>query len=262
METTQEASIVREVSQNLTSNELTPTETLTSEEDSACDESSSYLTAKIKPYWRGRLHRVAFYAALCMYAVLLFFMKNTNKIYLTIYFASQIILYGVSSTYHLTAWTSKQKEAFFRKLDHSSIFLLISGTQTCVAMAIKETCGPHAASAMTYVPLTYVIGGLGILKVFFLTTLPRYVNVLYYVLHGASAALFFPMKCFVEESVIGILCILGGAAYILGGAVYGAKKPDPWPETFGYHEVFHLLTIIGNLFFLLTVVWASYKGSA
>jgi len=27
--------------------------------------------------------------------------------------------------------------------------------------------------------------------------------------------------------------------------VYAARRPDPWPLTFGYHEVFHALTLVG-----------------
>ena len=36
---------------------------------------------------------------------------------------------------------------------------------------------------------------------------------------------------------------VGGGLYTLGGVVYGFKRPDPFPRWFGFHEVFHTLTI-------------------
>ena len=41
-----------------------------------------------------------------------------------------------------------------------------------------------------------------------------------------------------------IVMAIGGALYVLGGVVYGFRKPDPWPKWFGFHEVFHSLTIL------------------
>ena len=41
-----------------------------------------------------------------------------------------------------------------------------------------------------------------------------------------------------------VLVIVGGLIYTFGGIVYGLKRPDPWPRTFGYHEVFHLCTVV------------------
>jgi hemolysin III len=45
----------------------------------------------------------------------------------------------------------------------------------------------------------------------------------------------------------------GGVAYTLGAVVYALKHPDPWPRVFGYHEVFHLFTVIGAGLHLATV---------
>ena len=32
--------------------------------------------------------------------------------------------------------------------------------------------------------------------------------------------------------------------YVGGGIVYGFQRPDPWPRWFGFHEVFHALTVL------------------
>jgi hemolysin III len=41
-----------------------------------------------------------------------------------------------------------------------------------------------------------------------------------------------------------VLLAAGGLAYTAGAAVYATKRPDPFPRVFGYHEVFHALTIV------------------
>lgn len=41
--------------------------------------------------------------------------------------------------------------------------------------------------------------------------------------------------------------LVGGLSYIVGGVIYAFQIPDPWPETFGYHEVFHLLTAVAAI---------------
>jgi hemolysin III len=46
-----------------------------------------------------------------------------------------------------------------------------------------------------------------------------------------------------EPSALTLL-IAGGLLYSLGAIVYAVRKPDPLPQVFGYHEVFHALTIV------------------
>jgi hemolysin III len=41
-----------------------------------------------------------------------------------------------------------------------------------------------------------------------------------------------------------MLLLIGGAAYSVGAVVYALRKPDPFPRVLGYHEVFHLLTLV------------------
>jgi hemolysin III len=230
-----------------------------SDEDSA---SSGYVAVpgkrrKAKPYWRGKLHRIAFFATIGLFLVFLLFIKRINKIAVCVYFVSQLILYGVSSTYHMTDWKSPQMEAMFRRLDHSSIFVMISGTQTCVVFSLYQLYGSSRLSPVMFVPITYLLTVLGILKVFFLRAIPKYVTILYYIFHGCAATPFFTVHAFLRDKYIFLACLAGGAFYIMGSAIYGTRKPDPWPRKFGYHEVFHLFTIIANLCFMSTLVRAS-----
>ncbi|KAI5132866.1 hemolysin III [Nematocida ausubeli] len=224
-------------------------------------EEEHYSDFEIKPYWRGRIHRMAFYSTICIFFLFMIFLR-LNKIYLTIYFLSQLLLYGVSSTYHMHPWTNRTAERLFQKLDHSSIFLLISGTQTCIVASISALypdlfSDNESLSYATLLYISYAMAVLGILKVFFFHA-PRAFNVMYYILHGISIPIFIPYKA-VSDIAIAVLCATGGILYILGGIIYGVKRPNPWPLIFGYHEVFHALTVLANMSFMMTVVWADYK---
>ena len=42
------------------------------------------------------------------------------------------------------------------------------------------------------------------------------------------------------------LIATGGIIYTLGGVVYARRTPNPWPKTFGYHEIFHVAVILGS----------------
>lgn len=224
------------------------------------DADSAYIskTGKIspKPYWRGRIHRIAFYLTIILFVAFITFTKHINKGFLVLYFMSQLLLYGISSTYHMTEWKSAAAEGFFRKLDHSSIFFMISGTQTCMFMSARKVLGLPAKGTpvFIFIPVTYAFTAVGVAKVFLFCTMPRYVNVLYYIIHGCVATPFFSLKAFSKDKYIALASLMGGITYIIGGAIYGTRRPNPWPKTFGYHEIFHLLTVIANLCFMSTLL--------
>lgn len=219
------------------------------------DTSSGYISITTeKPYLRGKIHRFALYSSGLLYFPLLLLMKNADKGMLTLYFFSQMFLYWTSSTYHMTNWEKRHKERMFRKLDHISIFFLISGTQACVLVALKKECEKENINVMLPIALSYALSFLGIFKVLLFFSCPRPVNVLYYISHGCVPAFFIPWEWASRLRTSLALCFLGGTIYIVGGIVYGFRKPDPYPSIFGYHEVFHTLTVLANLFFLGVVV--------
>lgn len=219
------------------------------------DTSSGYISNTTeKPYLRGKIHRFALYSSVLLYFPLLLLMKNANKGALTLYFLSQLFLYWTSSTYHMTDWDKRQKERIFRKLDHISIFFLISGTQTCVLVALKKESERGDMNVMLPASLSYMLSFLGVFKVLFFFSCPRAVNVLYYIAHGCVPAFFIPWEWVSKLTTSFILCFLGGAFYIIGGMIYGFRKPDPFPSIFGYHEIFHTLTVLANLCFLGVIV--------
>jgi len=74
---------------------------------------------------------------------------------------------------------------------------------------------------------------------------PRWLSTAVYAVVGWVAVLALP-QLWESLGPLGFSLVFGGGlAYTLGAVVYALKWPDPWPTVFGYHEVFHLFTLIG-----------------
>ncbi|KAM0685641.1 hypothetical protein COBT_003145, partial [Conglomerata obtusa] len=205
----------------------------------------------VKPLLRGRFHQFAFYTTIfltCTYFALAIFSHLPFRLPILIYLISQLTSYGVSATYHLFNFKTTRTKRLFQQLDHASIFLLISGTQTCV---ITTFIPISIASNLLIVSWTITL--IGIFKVIFLNV-REVVDVIFYICHGVCIIPFVKKMALYLGTVQWIFIITGGVLYIIGGIVFGAEKPNPWPKVVGYHEIFHVLTIIANYCFMIPVV--------
>jgi hemolysin III len=139
-------------------------------------------------------------------------------------------------------------------VDHATIFVLIAGSYTPFSLLLLST--EHAV-----IMLSLVWGGaiLGVLFRVFWVTAPRWLYVPLYLVLGWAAVLYFPE--FVDEAptVVLVMLVTGGALYSLGALVYGFKKPDPWPTWYGFHEVFHTLTIAAFIVHYIGVSFLAYE---
>ncbi|HET7739497.1 MAG TPA: hemolysin III family protein, partial [Mycobacterium sp.] len=52
-----------------------------------------------------------------------------------------------------------------------------------------------------------------------------------------------------------VLLVAGGVLYNVGAVFYGFRWPNPWPQTFGYHEFFHAFTAVAAVCHY-AAVWA------
>ena len=59
-----------------------------------------------------------------------------------------------------------------------------------------------------------------------------------------------------------VLIIVGGALYTLGGIVYGLKRPNPSPRWFGFHEIFHVLTVAAFVVHYIAASMLVYRAAA
>lgn len=193
-----------------------------------------------KPLLRGWSHVGAFVVVAALGGVLIGLAPGAAARTATIiYVAGVLTMLGVSALYHRLRWQPAWL-ARMRRLDHSTIFLAIAGTYTPIAwLALSGWERPVVLTAV------WVGTFLGIVLQWLPVSPPRWLSTLVYAVVGWVAFIALP-ALWGGLGALGFSLVLGGgAAYTLGAVVYALKRPDPWPRVFGYHEVFHALTIVG-----------------
>ena len=195
----------------------------------------------VKPKLRGWLH-LGMAPLATILGLLLVVMAPTRGLRLAaaIYTLTAALLFATSAVYHRGSW-SRRQDAVLRRLDHANIFLIIAGSYTPFAVLLPR--GPAA------ILLTIVWAGalVGVLFRILWMDAPRWLYVPSYAALGLVAVFFVPLM----REHLGVptltLVVVGGVLYILGAVVYGLRRPDPSPRWFGYHEIFHTLTILAFL---------------
>ncbi|MET0297619.1 MAG: hemolysin III family protein [Microbacterium sp.] len=196
---------------------------------------------EIKPSWRGWLHAGIFPIAIAAGIVLIVLTQSTpGKWASAVFMASSLLLFGNSALYHRFDWKPRTK-AILKRIDHANILILISGTYTPLAVLALP---PDQGTLL----LCLVWGGAlaGILFRVFWIDAPRWLYVALYLVLGWAAVMYMP-QLFAANLAMMILVVVGGLLYTGGAIVYALKKPNPWPGHFGFHEIFHLCTVLAFL---------------
>lgn len=194
-----------------------------------------------RPLLRGVFHLAAVFVAAAG-AVALLVLADSARAYAgaAIFGTSLVLLYGTSASYHRVTW-SPRKRAIVKRLDHAMIFVLIAGTYTPFCLTV-----PSKAWGISMLAVVWGVAGAGILMKVLWPNAPRWLGVACYVALGWLALIAAPqLTAWFSLSPL-LLLATGGVLYTLGGIVYAARRPDPWPRVFGYHEVFHVLTVAGS----------------
>lgn len=192
-----------------------------------------------KPRLRGWIHFAAAPLSLAASIVLLVLAPTTAlKWASAVYLLSSFILFGVSALYHLFYWKPRA-ELTLKRMDHSNIFLLIAGTYTPLSVALLT---PTEATVI----LAIVWGGaiIGISLNLLWAKAPRWLTTLIYVLLGWVAVWYLPVFWRNGGPAVVILIVLGGVFYTIGAVIYATKRPNPWPQWLGFHEIFHACTVL------------------
>lgn len=193
-----------------------------------------------KPRLRGWIH-LGMTPFVLAVGIVLVVLSDTNaaRWSTAVFGLASTILFGASAVYHRGRW-SPPVLAILRRIDHSNIFLVIAGTYTPLAVLLLP-----AATARTLLIVVWIGALLGIILRVFWVRAPRWIYVPLYVALGWVAVWFLP--AFYREGGAAVLwmVIAGGLAYTFGALVYGLKWPDPSPRWFGFHEIFHSLTLAG-----------------
>jgi hemolysin III len=193
-----------------------------------------------KPRLRGLLHSYAAPVALAAGLLLVVLAKSLHAALAAGVFAvSLVTLFTVSATYHRVTWTPAAR-AWMRRADHASIFVLIAGSWTPIALLGLP---PGVGTSLCFI----VWGGalLGVIISLFWADAPKIVTAGLCVALGWSLVPYFGILRRSLTTPEWLLLFGGGLAYTLGAVVYATRRFDFRPRTFGYHEVFHAFTLLG-----------------
>jgi hemolysin III len=203
---------------------------------------------EVKPRWRGASHAVAAIVFPVLGAVLIALADTTAARWAALtYTAGVTAMYATSACYHRGRWSPSVRRRL-RRLDHSMILVGIAATYTPVAVV-----GLDARSARILLGVVWPLAVAGIVVQLFWLNAPRWLVAGLYVVIGWTALAFVPVLWHRLGVVTFSLIICGGAVYSVGALVYSTRRPDPIPEVFGFHEVFHALVILAGLIFYVAV---------
>ncbi len=207
----------------------------------------------LKPRLRGWFHQGFTPVILLAGLVLVAFGRTASiRFASAIYLVSALLLFGNSAFYHRGNWTPKVK-AVFRRVDHANIFVFIAGTYTPLSVAML-----HGRSLVQILVLIWTCALVGVLFRVFWIDAPRWLYVGLYVAMGWAAVGW--MSQFLEAGGAGVVALIaaGGLVYTVGALAYAFKYPNPWPEWFGFHEIFHICTIIAAICHFIAICLVAF----
>jgi hemolysin III len=192
-----------------------------------------------RPRWRGRLHQAGFILALPAGVLLIASSRSgTARVSAAMFVASLLALFGASATYHVGNWAPAVK-ARLQRLDHAMIFVLIAGSYTPITLlALGRTWG------ITFLVLAWTIAvGGAVLAIWHIDTIHRYAAYIY-IGFGWLLVLALPAVLHALTTTELALLVAGGVLYTIGAIGLWLRRPDPNPLIFGYHEVWHAMTLV------------------
>ena len=150
--------------------------------------------------------------------------------------AAVVVMFGLSSLYHRGNWSNMPRR-WLHTLDHAGIFILISGTYTAFGLLVLE--GPWRSSCSDRVGAACAVSSTRM-------------EVIAAVADGVVAIGLGWVGALVAPQIAGISApaarrvVVGGLAFTVGAVIFATRRPNPYPATFGYHEIFHLLVIAAS----------------
>lgn len=172
---------------------------------------------------------------------------GTPRLAASAFALSVSVMFAASATVHIRRWSTRTTEVLFR-LDHTGILLAFAGTATAVALLGLDGWRQ-----------TLLLGGvwggsaLGALMVWWPRATPRgFLTALCFLIGGLALPVLPELYRQAGPAAIGLL-VAGGVVFAVGSAIVGARRPDPSPEFFGYHEIWHLFVIAGIVLYYVMV---------
>jgi len=200
------------------------------------------VAAVAKPRLRGVSHLYGvFVAAVAGVALVATAPDGRARATAAVYALTLVGMFGASALYHRGDWAPATERRLL-KVDHTAIFLFIAGTYTPIALLVVD-----GTLQVLTLGAVWVIALAGIAFEWMPVPAPRgYVTTVYLCLGWIGVFSFVPL--WEQTGAVGVALVAGGGlAYTVGAIVHAARRPDPWPRVFGYHEIFHVCVIVAAL---------------
>jgi hemolysin III len=208
-----------------------------------------------KPRLRGISHTAAFAAALPL-GVLLGLYANTarDRVAVIVFAAAAAVMFGVSALYHRGNWSDRLRR-WMRALDHTGIFVMIAGTYTAFGLLVLDGAWRWSVLGIVWAGATCAV----LLNVAWRSS-PQWLTGVLAIALGWVGVVVAPQ--FAGEIGVGgmTLVVAGGLAYTVGAVIFAMRRPDPYPKTFGYHEIFHVLVITAVACHYVAVAFFAVPG--
>ncbi len=210
------------------------------------------LGTSVRPTWRGRLHLIALFVAVPLVIALAIESDGArSRAGVIIYAVGLCSTLAVSTIYHRWVHTVHAR-ARWRRLDHATIFALIAGT--CSALALTSLSNVGAVAVLIAIWLAAAVGAA--LKLAHFERASRLGPVVYIAMGWSGAALV--PAIWQRGGVIAVVCFAaGGVTYTVGAVGFARRWPTLRPTTFSYHEVWHAFTVAAAGFHFATITTLS-----
>jgi len=196
-----------------------------------------------KPHLRGWLHAGMAPVSVVLGIILVALSPAQYRWAAALYSLTAILLFGTSAVYHRFNWKPRNK-VLLKRLDHSNIFLIIAGSYTPFAVVLLA---PDQEKVLLILVWSGALAGV-LFRVFWVGA-PRWLYTPIYIALGWVAVFYLPA-----------FWAAGGLCYSAGGVVYALKRPNPSPTWFGFHEIFHALTLAGFITQYIAVSLVLYSA--
>jgi hemolysin III len=196
------------------------------------------VVADIVPRLRGISHLFASGVAVIAAVVIVVVAPGGRAtVAVAIYGAGLAALFGGSALYHRWPGPARFKPVL-QRIDRSTIFVFIAASYTPIALVVL-----HGPLSVVVLVLAWAGAAVGVAFSAGWVNAPAAVRTGCYLALGWMALIALP-QLIRELSVVPLVLLgVGGVLYSVGAVIYARQKPNPWPQTFGFHEIFHALVI-------------------